>query len=82
MPNDFSLAIYKHCKRDGGEVLVPLMSVLDEGIAKYHRYEFKAVFDRLSAMECSVGYDAVIRLRKRMNEKGLLSKLKEMFNYF
>lgn len=82
MPHTFRLAIYKHCKRGGGEVLVPLVGVLDDDIAKYQRYEFKVVFDRLSAMECSVGYDAVIRLRKRMDEKGLLSKLKEMFNYF
>lgn len=80
MSPTFSLAIYNHVRGDGSEVLVPLVGVLNECVAKYHRYEFKAVFNRLSAIQCSTGYDTVIRLRKRMSEKGLLSKLKDILN--
>lgn len=80
MLRTFRLAIYKHTRRDGSEVLVPFVGVLDENEAESHRYRFRTLFDGLSALQCSTGYDSVIRLRKRMSEKGLLSKLKDILN--
>jgi hypothetical protein len=80
MSNDFPLAIYKYRKSDGTFILVPFMGVLDENVARSHRYEFRKLFDGLSAIQFSIGYGAVIRLRKRVNEKGLLSKLKNILN--
>lgn len=82
MHRTFRLAIYNHTRRDGSEVLVPLMNVLDDNTAERKRYEFRQVFVGLSPIESSTGYDTAMRLRWILDEEGLLSKLKEMFNYF
>lgn len=80
MLRTFRLAIYNHTRRDGSEVLVPFVGVLDENEAESHRYRFRALFDGLSALQCSTGYDVVIRLRRRLNEEGLLSRLNDILN--
>lgn len=80
MPNTFRLAIYNHVRGDGGEVLVPLASVLDEDMARMKKYELRQVFVGLSAKEFGVDYDTVARLRRTSDEKGLLSKLKDILN--
>lgn len=77
-----SLAIYKHTRGDGSEVLVPLSTVLDENQARKKRYELMDSFVGLSSEEFGVGYYTVARQRRTPDVKGLLSKLKEMFNYF
>lgn len=79
MPNDFSLAIYKHRRRDGTEVLVPLPEV-DESILNGKKYELRKVFHGLSAMECSIVYNTAMILRWTLNEEGLLSRLSEILN--
>lgn len=79
MPDDFPLAIYNYHKRDGGDVLVPL-TVIDENVAKRQGYELRKVFACRSAMELSIGYNTAMILRWTHDEKGLLSRLKDILN--
>lgn len=79
MPNDFSLAIYKHRRRDGIEVLVPLPE-MDGSALKGKKYELRKVFRGLSAMECSIAYNTAMILRWTLNEEGLLSRLNDILN--
>ena len=79
MSNDFSLAIYKHRRRDGTEVFVPLPE-MDESALNGKKYELRKVFYGLSAMECSIVYNTAMILRWTMNEEGLLSRLSEILN--
>jgi hypothetical protein len=75
----FSLSIYRYINSNGQTVFVPSMQI-EETVAREKGFELRETFQNLSAMQCSTLYNTAMKLRWKMDEQTLLSKLKKILN--